>query len=692
MPAPEGAPKGRARTSRLGRGRGYGLLCAGLTLLLGALLILGLVPIRDGDGTYTSRPYGLSTGLENRALDLLFQLRRSGPRASDPVVIVGIDDEAVRAMGVRAQNWPRSLYARLVDAAHEGGATAIGLDLLLAGESGSTEAARAEDRSLEQALARAGNVVLAQKLPGGGSPAVRPMAAFAESAWATGFIDLPLESDGFLRTAALRVETADGVEESFAAKLVEGHRMALLYDRFHREALAHGLDEARAQGAAMAKAQAAALLRPGANGGISCGDRVVPLRRDGLLQLDFRGRSPAFSYVSAAALLRPGTAIPGLFRDRIVIIARTSTLDGDAFPTPFFETMGVARLLRPSLPSAPIRTSGAEIHATTVATLLEGWSPQRPSLGGQSLFLLLLLLGAAWPMFRLRTGWALAGLPVMAMVALGISLTAFTAHGLILPLASAWLGLALLAPLGLGLRHGRERALRSITEAERAQLMEIFSRCVSPEVAQTLWAQREHLGLAGERRVVTVVFTDIRDFTTLSEHSPSEDIVAWLSDYFARMNQVVTAAGGHINKFIGDGLMIVFGAPLGRSEREEAQAAVGCGLAMLEEVARLNAEWRGSSRPTLRIGVGIHTGEATCGVVGSPQRLEYTVIGDTVNLAARLESKTKELGVSLLLSEATSQRLEGKVALRPVGALEMKGKAIKVEAFTPEGMEGGPHD
>jgi adenylate cyclase len=218
-------------------------------------------------------------------------------------------------------------------------------------------------------------------------------------------------------------------------------------------------------------------------------------------------------------------------------------------------------------------------------------------------------------------------------------------------------------------------------------MMDIFSCCVSPAVAETLWQRRDQITLKGERRIVTIIFTDIRNFTTLSEASSSERVVEWLTEYFARMNTVVIERGGHISKFIGDGLMIVFGAPLGHDEKTEARAAADCGLAMLEEVKKINQDWLGTDRPQIRIGVGIHTGEATCGVVGSQQRLEYTIIGDTVNLAARLESKTKDLGVSLLMSEATVKLLDEQYNLRPLGQIEVKGKTIKVNVFTAERNE-----
>jgi adenylate cyclase len=305
----------------------------------------------------------------------------------------------------------------------------------------------------------------------------------------------------------------------------------------------------------------------------------------------------------------------------------------------------------------------------------------------QVLAVLGLLSLVALGVFSLRALWGLLSVTVVAMLALVISSWAFNAHGLILPLASAWLGMAILTPAGLGLRYAHERWLRSETEAERTQMMDIFSRFVSTDVAREMWERRGQAALAGETRIVTIIFTDIRNFTTLSESAASGTVVEWLNDYFGRMNTIVESFGGHINKYIGDGLMIVFGAPVDRGDTQEARAAVDCGLAMLEEVERMNQEWKGTGRPVVKIGCGIHTGEATCGVVGAERRLEYTIIGDTVNLSARLESTTKEFGVPILISEPTAKLLGDEYEVKALGEAKVKGKTISTAVFTVVGKK-----
>jgi adenylate cyclase len=188
--------------------------------------------------------------------------------------------------------------------------------------------------------------------------------------------------------------------------------------------------------------------------------------------------------------------------------------------------------------------------------------------------------------------------------------------------------------------------------------------------------------MGGERRTVTLIFTDIRGFTTLSENVDSEVVVEWLNEYFSRMHKIVCSYGGHINKYIGDGLMIVFGAPIARGDKLEARAAVACGLEMLAELERMNKDWEGTGRPHIAIGVGVHTGEATCGVVGAEGRLEYTIIGDTVNLAARLESTTKEKGVPIVISDATAALLGVDYVTEPLGDVMVKGKTLSTHVLT----------
>lgn len=650
--------------------RRYWLLAAALTVVVWTGLALSLRPFKDSDGSFASHPYGLMTGLENQALDLLFQLRNARHQdlrtrgLTEPITIIEIDEAAIKASKVRLQKWPRDWYARLIDRASEGGASVIGLDTFLSEESGASPEDRLGDQKLAESITKAGNVVIAMKTAGGGFDEINPLPLFADAAYAIGFVDLPLDKDGFVRISQLfKTKPGSDTQFSFATRLTEGYLAATAPEGVTPPSLQFSPDRK-----------------------VRLGDRVLPLRTDVNLQLDFRDRSPAFRRISAGDLLFNQQAnIPAdLFRDRIVLIGGSNIDAPDLFPTPFYEPIVVARLFDRSSPMAPKRTPGVELHATAAATMLFGNMLTRPRFGWQVMALLVPLALVGLAVFRLRALWGLIAVIATAAVALIVCSWAFDAHGLILPLSSAWLGMALLTPAGLGLRYAREQVLRSESDAERAQVMDIFSRFVSKEVAVQMWNQRGQLSLSGERRIVTVIFTDIRNFTTLSEKVSSATVVEWLNDYFGRMHTVVESFGGHINKFIGDGLMIVFGAPIDRGGKEEACAAVDCGLAMLQAVETMNQEWANSGRPVIKIGVGIHTGEATCGVVGAERRLEYTLIGDTVNLSARLESTTKELGVPILVSEPTANFLSDAYELRSLGEVKVKGKTMNTKVFTVE--------
>jgi adenylate cyclase len=647
--------------------RWYWALAVALTLLVWLGMALAMRPLREPGGGYDRSPYGLVTSLENRSLDLLFQLRDArhpelrGRGLKEPITIIEVDEQSIRESNVRLQKWPRDWYARLIDRAREGGAKVVGLDVYLSEEGGTSEADKAADQTLADSIYNTENIVLVQKLEAGGIPAIYPLPMFADNATAVGFADLPHDSDSAVRsTMLLRGTQKEGEQAQFSFA------------------------------SAIAQLYSGQELKADTEYTFKFGARVLPLRNDENLQLDFRGRTPGFRRVSAGDILfKPDAPLPeDIFRDRIVLIGATNNDAPDLFFTPFYEPMALARAFDHDLPVVPARMPGIEMHATSAATMLFGRTFTRPFYGWQIAFVLLALGLAGLAVFGLRALLSFASVALIAVALLFVAAWAFDAHGLILPLASSWVGVGVFAPLGFALRYAHERSMREEKEAERAQIMDIFSRCVSTEVAEELWQKRDKVALGGESRVVTIIFTDIRGFTTLSESaSSSAEVVTWLNDYFSRMHKIISLYGGHINKYIGDGLMIVFGAPVDRGAKLEARAAVLCGLDMLEEVERMNVEWQGTGRPHIAIGVGIHTGEATCGVVGAPGRLEYTIIGDTVNLSARLESTTKEAGVPLLVSNSTAELLGVDYETEPLGDVKVKGKTESTSVFTVKKRE-----
>jgi adenylate cyclase len=178
---------------------------------------------------------------------------------------------------------------------------------------------------------------------------------------------------------------------------------------------------------------------------------------------------------------------------------------------------------------------------------------------------------------------------------------------------------------------------------------------------------------------MTVLFSDIRGFTTVSERGQPEDIVSQLNEYFSRMVDVLFAHKGTLDKFVGDMVMALYGAPI--EDEQHADHAVTSAVAMVEELRLLNARWASEGRPPLDIGIGINSGEMVAGNIGSDTIMSYTVIGDQVNLGARLESLNKEYGTRIIISESTRQRLKGRYDIRPLGDVVVKGKTQPVAIF-----------
>ena len=194
----------------------------------------------------------------------------------------------------------------------------------------------------------------------------------------------------------------------------------------------------------------------------------------------------------------------------------------------------------------------------------------------------------------------------------------------------------------------------------------------------------DNLGLGGKKSVVTVLFADIRGFTSISEQMSAQQVSEILNEYFTEMEPIITSCNGVINKFIGDAVMAIFGEPI--QDKNHAQNAVKCAWRMLQKVKELHKKWAKEGKPQIEIGIGINTGEVFVGNIGSINRMEYTVIGDTVNLASRLESYNKIYKTKLLISPTTYKEVKGFTDVIKISDVQIRGKANKMDIYEVLGV------
>lgn len=394
------------------------------------------------------------------------------------------------------------------------------------------------------------------------------------------------------------------------------------------------------------------------------------------LLLDFRGPKKFQSYTLTQAL--SGQIPPGALRDKIVLVGDTAESKMDYFVTPLEH-----------------QHRGLVVHAQMLNQLLraaiEGDRPLQVWQEWKDLAWIFLwcLFGTAIG-FWVRSPWRFVLLTSVCLLVLGgCAWWGFRMGWWILFVSPA---AAFLVSAIVVVSYASYHA-----KMQHGLVMNLFSKHVSREVAETIWAQRDAFLEGGKPRAqkvtATVLFTDLKGFTPLSERLGPSAVMDWLNEYMSAITQAVIENGGVVHKYIGDSIMAVFGVPVARGTeseiRQDAINAVHCALAMEQALVRLNARWKERDLPTCSMRVGIYTGPLMAGSLGSADRMEYAVLGDTVNTASRLESFGKDsderepVGEScrILIGETTHNLLDGQFQTELVGTLSLKGKTEKLTIY-----------
>lgn len=394
--------------------------------------------------------------------------------------------------------------------------------------------------------------------------------------------------------------------------------------------------------------------------------------------LDYRSRNHLAQQVTLTQVLN-GTIEPGWVKGKIVLIGATAQSAKDRFLTPF----SAAEKQTASMP-------GVVIHAQMVSQFLSAALDQHPLVWFWSDWIEGIWIGA-WVLLGGCLAWFIRhplGLCLVVTVtvttALGLCYVVFLHQGWV-PTAAPAVGISIVSILVVSYRA--QQAHR-----QQIMMMKLLGQNTSPEIATALWKSRDRLlksgKLPGQRLIATMLFTDIRNFSTLSEQMPPENLLDWLNEYLSAITEEVKVNHGIINKFTGDGLLAVFGVPINRVTQievsQDARLAVECALAMSERLQALNQDWQKRNLPTAQMRIGIFTGPIVAGSLGGKDRLEYGVIGDSVNIASRLESYAKDNQAEacrILIAKDTLIHLQGRFSVEPWGPLALKGKQQLIDVY-----------
>lgn len=390
---------------------------------------------------------------------------------------------------------------------------------------------------------------------------------------------------------------------------------------------------------------------------LKLGDKRIPVDANVSALIPYRGVQGSFLYVSATDVLSSKVS-KEILKDRIVLVGTTAPGLMDLRATPVQNIY-----------------AGVEIHANMIAGILDQNIKQRPAytLGAEFLILLLTGLLLALLLPALTPLWATALTIGVLTISIIFNLYIWQLGNLVLPLASSLL--LIIAVYVLNMSYGF-----FVESRGKRQLAGLFGQYVPPELVDEMAKNPEAISLEGESRELTVLFSDVRGFTTISEGLDPKQLTQLMNEFLTPMTHVIHHNRGTIDKYMGDAIMAFWGAPL--ADPQHASHAVKAGLEMIAGMTKLKEQFKAKGWPEIKIGVGLNTGEMTVGNMGSEFRMAYTVMGDAVNLGSRLEGLTKNYGVYIIVSEFTKEKAP-EYLYRELDIVRVKGKDEPVMIFEP---------
>jgi adenylate cyclase len=644
-------------------------------------------------GIYYLDPQFLNL-LELKTLDLRFLSRGKIP-TSDRVALVTIDEKSLDELG--RWPWPRTRMAQLLDALVKAEAGVVGFDIVWAEPDENSELKslnavkrkvadlklinpdlehylgealkRADsDRILADSLARSQRAILGyffQFSPRQGSGKkekspqkdLPPLTAFnvvkftseeasrvplfeaeypevnipvlSQAADGAGYFNIFPDPDGTVRWTPLVIKYQDryycALSLAVLQKYLENPPLGLRIAEF-------GVDQIR------------------------LGKLSIPTSEEGRLLINYRGPQKTFPHYSATDVIH-GRTPDKAFRGKIVLVGATAVGIYDLRVTPFEHVF-----------------PGLEIHANVVDSILQGQFLHRPNWITLMDILVIAVMGLVLGVFlhRVRAHWGalIAGALFMSVLVLGKIL--FEAQGVWMNLIYPSLNLAFIYLGVTGYRYMTE-------EKEKKKIRGAFQYYLTASVVEEMLKNPDKLKLGGEKKDLTVLFSDIRGFTSISERMTPEGLVKFLNEYLTKMTDLVFKYDGLLDKYMGDAIMAIWGAPL--DQPDHVRRACLTALDMVEELHRLQKKWSTEGLPFLNIGIGVNAGPMVVGNMGSDRRFDYTVMGDSVNLGSRLEGLNKTYGTNVIASEMTFDRVKEEFLARELDLVRVKGKDQPVKIY-----------